>query len=367
MRGENTIGELGSRVLLRVPGSSRNDMILPASCLDLLPEPGQEESNLHELFEEHSIGSIPGVELGYIRQHSVQGLPVCITGDSKEDVDATAKRCESLGLRTVLTSSADSTQLRRVERAEEQDADKRNKGTENIGTHFVKPHNLIVSHSGEEVPYLKPRTSLKPEERQQLRLPAATRRAAALGQRSLTAGSAKAALVDDEAAESSRALRVKTSLLRQIDSVISESVSHASGNFDAVHFKVPDFQIRSSLQEIAQLSRALADVASEGWPQTGVDVRQPLEVSLIHEQLAASAASVAQEFPNGSVPADRKAASESQQVGALRATAVRIRGSASSVYPFVKAVGKTDREGMQWPNPSPPVTADNIDPQGIKE
>lgn len=88
---------------------------------------------------------------------------------------------------------------------------------------------------------------------------------------------------------------------------------------------------------------------------------EPPELSLLHEELAASAACVAQEFPSGTVPPERRA-SASEDTGTIRAKAVRIRGSPESAYPFMKGGA-----AAVLPEIGPAERQEMLDPSGIEE
>jgi len=95
---------------------------------------------------------------------------------------------------------------------------------------------------------------------------------------------------------------------------------------------------------------------------------QPPELSLVHEELVTSCASVSQEFPTGTIPADRRS-DTAEQPGTLRARAIRIRGSGESAYPFVKgaATAQVAALGQVGPATLQSEARLQVDPQGLEE
>eukprot|EP00913_Durusdinium_trenchii_P020888 g19626.t1 len=164
------------------------------------------------------------------------------------------------------------------------------------------------------------RTRLSADDRSKLRLPDVSRRKVALDFSSSDAAATKVVLIDDDEAAKSRAENAVSAILQQIDFIVSESM----GFFGPVEdLSYGNSALYSSLEVLHLLP-----------------VPEPPELSLLHEELGASCASVAQEFPQNIVPPERRADTTSAETGTLRAKAVRIRGSPDSAYPFMKGGDK---------------------------
>jgi len=285
--------------LLRVSAGGSRDYILPAKCLDEL-SPNVPNSEMREIFQKHAIATIPGSGLSYIEKCSaVRKLPVCMSGEAGLEI---AKRCQDSGLRPELLCSKEGYQLC-------------NNNDREVG--LVPGQSLTSTENGKKVPYLKPRTRLSADERSKLRLPGPARRSKAIDMGLFEPAQAKVVLIDDEAAAKSRLETAASSILKQIDFIIGESLGFL-GSAEENELDTGKSSLRSSLEVLRLLPSP-----------------EPPELSMLHEELAASAASVAQEFPNGTVPPERRAAA-SEETGTIRAKAVRIRGSPESAYPFMK-------------------------------
>jgi len=311
--------------LLRVSAGGTRDFILPASYLDELP-PNAPKSAVREILQKHAIASVPGSALNYIERCSgAKKLPVCMSGDS--GLESVAKRCRESGLKPELLCSKEGYQF--CDSKEKEDI-------------FVSGQSLTLTEQGKRVPYLKPRTWLSADARSKLRLPGPTRRSTVAVDMGPFEPQAKVVLIDDEAAAKSRSEHAISNLLKQIDFIVGESLGFF-GPVEEAESEVSS--LRSSLEVLHLLP-----------------VPEPPELSLLHEELAASAASVAQEFPNGTVPPGRRA-SASEDTGTIRAKAIRIRGSPESAYPFMKGnaavspaeIGPAERQEML------------VDPSGIEE
>lgn len=309
--------------LLRVSAGGTRDFILPASYLDELP-PNAPKSAIREILQKHAIASIPGSGLNYIeRCGGVKKLPVCMSGEA--GLEAVAKRCRETGLRPELLVSKEGYQF--CDSKEKDDT-------------FVPGQSMSLIEQGKKVPYLKPRTRLSAEDRSKLRLPGPARRSKAVDLGSFEPQAAKVVLIDDEAAAKSRSEHAVSNLLKQIDFIVGESF----GFFSAVEETESEVSsLRSSLEVLHLLPSP-----------------EPPELSLLHEELAASAACVAQEFPSGTVPPERRA-SVSEDTGTIRAKAVRIRGSPDSAYPFMKGGAAAALPDLG------PERQEMLDPSGIEE
>ncbi|CAE8642310.1 unnamed protein product [Polarella glacialis] len=162
---------------------------------------------------------------------------------------------------------------------------------------------------------------------------------------------------DEKAVEKARALECRNSLLRQANGLIAELLGSVEllddtplvRGYGAARLPDSFSQLRGSVEELAQLGEPFDRPLHEGGTgrpgnvgevAVGQDeVPAPLELTLLHEQMAATAASVADEFPTGTIPEELRArlgldGAPSGQSGTVRARAVRIRGGANSVYPF---------------------------------
>lgn len=310
--------------LLRVSAGGTRDFILPASYLDELP-PNAPKSAIREILQKHAIASIPGSGLNYIeRCGGVKKLPVCMSGEA--GLEAVAKRCRETGLRPELLVSKEGYQF--CDSKEKEDT-------------FVPGQSMSLIEQGKKVPYLKPRTRLSAEDRSKLRLPGPARRSKAVDLGSFEPQAAKVILIDDEAAAKSQSEHAVSNLLKQIDFIVGESF----GFFSAVEETESEVSsLRSSLEVLHLLPSP-----------------EPPELSLLHEELAASAACVAQEFPSGTVPPERRA-SASEDTGTIRAKAVRIRRSPESAYPFMKGGA-----AAALPEIGPAERQEMLDPSGIEE
>jgi len=276
--------------LLRVSAGGSRDYILPAKCLDEL-SPNVPNSEMREIFQKHAIATIPGSGLSYIEKCSaVRKLPVCMSGEAGLEM---AKRCQDSGLRPELLCSKEGYQLC-------------NNNDREVS--LVPGQSLTSTENGKKVPYLKPRTRLSA---------GPARRSKAIDMGLFEPAQAKVVLIDDEAAAKSRLETAASSILKQIDFIIGESLGFL-GSAEENDLDTGKSSLRSSLEVLRLLPSP-----------------EPPELSMLHEELAASAASVAQEFPNGTVPPERRAAA-SEETGTIRAKAVRIRGSPESAYPFMK-------------------------------
>ncbi|CAE7535389.1 draG [Symbiodinium natans] len=334
-------------VLLRISTGGLRDFLLPAGSLEELTNLGQLDGcALREKLREGAVAELPGSGLNSIEKFGGSGkLPVCLAGN---DVESAARQCEDLGLQPALKQSDAGTKLFDPCSDDGKDG-------------YILPQMMTVIDHGKKVPYLRPRTRLSEKDYAKLSLPGPTRRsavAAAMGLTEEEPRKAAPALVDDEAALQSKTDKAKDELLRQIDFIVAES---ALGLVDDLHFLGSDWgraPFRSSLQEIAQLGAEFEHVLNQ---------EQAPELSLVHEELVASCASVIQEFPSGSIPADRVAEAGKEQPGTVRAKAVRIRGSAESAYPFVKGASQAGSLGQV-----PQAALQNermqvMDPDGIQE
>ncbi|CAK9033691.1 ADP-ribosyl-[dinitrogen reductase] glycohydrolase, partial [Durusdinium trenchii] len=311
--------------LLRVSAGGTRDYIIPAKCLDQLPSRSSSRSSVRELLQKHAIASIPGSGLNHIdRCNGFGKIPVCMAGEGLEEI---AKKCEDSGLKPEVLCSKEGCKF--FEGSRENNP-------------FVSAQSLTMSENGKRVPFLKPRTRLSADDRSKLRLPDVSRRKVALDFSSSDAAATKVVLIDDDEAAKSRAENAVSAILQQIDFIVSESM----GFFGPVEdLSYGNSALYSSLEVLHLLP-----------------VPEPPELSLLHEELGASCASVAQEFPQNIVPPERRADTTSAETGTLRAKAVRIRGSPDSAYPFMKG-------GDKMPEISTTMKQEMLvaDPGGIEE
>lgn len=371
---EAAAAEERGRVVLRImdPSNRARDMVVQSSALDVFANEDEENSTQDELLQglrAKAMGKIPGVNLGSMKRR-LKSQPVSISGDSMEEVEAVAKKCEALGLEPMRLSSPEGSLLLG--------------GNRQRTEKFTKPQELMVQEGNKSVPYLKPRTSLKPEERKKLRLGPSASRLSALRE---TMADGRGLRIDNEAAERSRASMANASLVKQAGSVaqdvcavtgLTDDMPLMEGNGNASllarkRLAAPSSQLRTSLQALAQLGKPFTNVTQEvdvleaqdgqeaGMEATSTQVPTPLELALMHDQLPMTAASVATEFPTGSVPADRKLESDNAGAGAVRAMAVRIRGSSPTAYPFVQGLGGGQRPGQ------PPAGRLEAEPADVQE
>lgn len=354
---EAAVVEEQGRVVLRLmdPSNRARDAVIQSSALDAFLNEDEENASQDEILQglrAKAMGKIPGIHLGHLKRR-LKSQPVSISGDSMEEVEAVAKKCEALGLEPMLLRSPEGTLLLG--------------GHQGKKERYTKPQELMVQEGKVTVPYLKPRTSLKPEERKKLRLAPSAPRLSALRE---TMAGGRGLMIDNEAAEKSRASKANSSLVKQAGSVAQDvcavtgltddmPIMEGNGNASLLarsRLAAPSAQLRASLQALAQLGKPFANVTQEvdvledneeGEAQaTSTEVPTPPELALVHDQLPMTAASVATEFPTGSVPADRKMESDNAGGGAVRAMAVRIRGSSPTAYPFVQGLGGGQRPGQ---------------------
>eukprot|EP00434_Breviolum_minutum_P034636 symbB.v1.2.030664.t1/scaffold3482.1/size55780/2 len=215
--------------LLRVSAGGSRDYILPAKCLDEL-SPNVPNSEMREIFQKHAIATIPGSGLSYIEKCSaVRKLPVCMSGEAGLEI---AKRCQDSGLRPELLCSKEGYQLC-------------NNNDREVS--LVPGQSLTSTENGKKVPYLKPRTRLSADERSKLRLPGPARRSKAIDMGLFEPAQAKVVLIDDEAAAKSRLETAASSILKQIDFIIGESLGFL-GSAEENELDTGKSSLRSSLE-----------------------------------------------------------------------------------------------------------------------
>jgi len=339
--------EGAQEVLLRISTGGLRDFLLPAGPLEELSGLSLQGGALREKLRENAVAELPGQGLNCIEKFGLPGkLPVCIAG---KDLEATAKLCESLDLQPALLQGDVGAKLFDPFSDDGKDG-------------YLLPQMMSIVDHGQKVPYLKPRTRLSAKDYAKLSLPGPTRRskvAAEMGFPAQEPGKAASPLIDDEAALEFKTEKAKAELLRQIDFVVAESAMGLAGDLLFLESDWANAPFRSSLQQIAQLGPEFEQVLQQ---------EQSPELSLVHEELVASCASVMQEFPSGTIPADRRAEATKEKPGTLRAKAVRIRGSTESAYPFVKAL--THQAGSLGQVPPAALKDERLelmDPDGIQE
>eukprot|EP00439_Symbiodinium_sp_Y106_P031515 s467_g3.t2 len=335
--------EGAQEVLLRISTGGLRDFLLPAGQLEELSALSLQGGALREKLRENAVAELPGQGLNCIEKFGLPGkLPVCIAG---KDLEATAKLCENLDLQPALLQGDVGAKLFDPFSDDGKDG-------------YLLPQMMSIVDHGKKVPYLKPRTRLSAKDYAKLSLPGPTRRskvAAEMGFPAQEPGKAASPLIDDEAALEFKTEKAKAELLRQIDFVVAESAMGLAGDLLFLESDWANAPFRSSLQQIAQLGPEF-------------EQEQSPELSLVHEELVASCASVMQEFPSGTIPADRRAEATKEKPGTLRAKAVRIRGSTESAYPFVKAL--THQAGSLGQVPPAALKDERLqlmDPDGIQE